>query len=74
MNYDEIEKLIRKTADYVLRECYIFFGDMNRAEKAFMDVYLCIYRSGLPYRKAIKKKSISSFIVAVCNQTITTNN
>ncbi len=41
----KIEKFVRATADYTLRECYKRLGNLQLAEEAFIEVYVAWYKT-----------------------------
>ncbi len=41
----KIEKFVRAIADYTLRECYKRLGNLQLAEKAFIEVYVAWYKT-----------------------------
>lgn len=61
-----MEKFLRQTADYTLRECYKRFGDMNLAEKAFVEVYAAFSKNPLSCLISFRILILNYEIYMVC--------
>lgn len=61
-----MEKFLRQTADYTLRECYKRLGDMDLAEKAFVEVYVAFSKNPLSSLIGFRMLILNYEIFVVC--------
>ncbi len=64
---NDVEKFVRETADYTLRECYKSTSDMKIAEELFMEIYAAWYKNKLSNVKCIRMLILKYEIVKFCS-------
>lgn len=62
----KIEKFVRSTADYTLRECYKRLGNLQMAEEAFIEVYVAWYKTRFSNLVICRRLILDYAIVRIC--------
>ena len=63
-----LNSYIRKTADDVLRKCFIELGDIKLAEAAFPLVYKLMYRNNRSFCFTNRREVMDEFILQACDE------